>query len=502
MKKKISLLLILALLLVTLAGCSSGNEPSGDVAKDSLTVRLTINPTNLDPHNHNNAAGFTLDPQVFDPLVIMDDSTMEIVPCLAESWEMSSDGLEYTFHLKQGVKFHNGNDFTASDVKYSYERVLNGTYLNGVINMIKEIVVDDDYTVTMKLDAPFAAFLNQVQQIYIVDEDTINEQGDDCLKNPIGTGPYKFVEWNETEQTITYEANQEYFGKAASIDNLIFKVITDINTAAIALESGDIDVATKIDSNAYYSLKDNDNIVIDSAPTSYMFYVIFNNDNGLTTNKLFRQAVSYAIDRDAIVMVNSDGLDTVTKGYAYEGISGYSGGVEMYEYNPEKAKELLAESGIENPEVSFIADREYVVKIAEIIQGQLEEVGIKVNVEQIDAAAYDEQIYGKTFQMGYWTNSNYSMDADDLYKWYYSTSGSNITYFNNSEFDSLILEARQENDNAKREELYAEALEIMKEEAPIVPIYFQTQLDAYQKGLVTPGIRAAGYPRYSNYSWE
>ena len=339
MKKKVSLAMILILVITALSGCG-GNETeseNGEV-KDSLVVRATIDFTNLDPHNHNTASGFMLDPQIFDPLVIMNDATMEIVPCLAENWEISEDGTEYTFHLKEGVTFHNGSAFTASDVKFSFERVLNGTYLNNVINMVESVEVIDDYTVKMVLDAPFAAFLNQVQQIYIVDEDTINEQGEACFKEPVGTGPYKFVEWDETEQSVSLEAYEEYHDTPASIRYLEFKVITDVNTAAIALESGDIDVAPKIDANAYYSLKENENIVIDSAPTSYMFYVIFNNDNGITSNKLFRQAISCAIDREAIVMVNSDGLDQVTDGYVYDGVTGYSGGVSMYEYDVEKAK--------------------------------------------------------------------------------------------------------------------------------------------------------------------
>jgi len=350
---------------------------------------------------------------------------------------------------------------------------------------------------------PFAPFLKTVQQIYIVNEKTINEQGDAAFKNPIGTGPYKFISWNEKDKTVELEKYEDYYGEKAHISKLSFKVITDTNTAAIALESGDIDFALKMDSNSYNTLKENSKIVVDYQPTSYMFYLIFNNKEGVTNNKLLRQAISYAIDREAINMIQSDGYDKVADGYIYDGVTGYSGGkVKTYDYDVEKAKALMKEAGIENLKLSFMSDREYVTKIAQVVQSDLAKIGITLNIEQVDAAAFDEKIYGATYEMAYWSNSNYSMDADDLYKWYHSGSGTNVTYYNNPEFDKLVEEARSVADEVKRQELYNKALEIFKNDAPIVPIYFQTQFDAYQKGLKTSGIRPAGYPRFSNYSWE
>lgn len=308
MKKIISVLLVAAM-TVSMAACGKGNtqgnanQETGTEQSSGTTTLVygsgdytRINPA-MDEHGEINIL-------LFNGLTAHNGDN-EVIPSLAKSWEFDEETNTYTFHLEEGVKWHDGEPFTANDVKFTIEAIMdpeNGSENAPNFEDVEEITVEDDYTVSFCLSAPNVAFLDYMTMAILPQHLLEGEdmQESDFFRHPIGTGPYKLASWDEG-QAITLEKNEDYFKGAANIDQIIFKIVTDDNAKAIQMESGELDLALLTPKDAK-TFADKDGYTCYDMKTSDYRGIMYNfNNEYWTENKDIIPAINYAIDREAIV---------------------------------------------------------------------------------------------------------------------------------------------------------------------------------------------------------
>ena len=274
---------------------------------------------------------------------------MEFVPALATEWSTSEDGRTWTFRLREGVKFHDGADFNAEAVKYNFERILDpeiGSPRRSMIEMVEKVEVVDEYTVAITTKTPFGPFLAQISSynLGMLSPTTAGERGKGYAQNPAGTGPFKLKAW-EPGDTLIFEANQDYWGGKPAIDELVFRVVPEDSTRIMLLKSGDVDAIAGVPAFEVETLKGDQNVVLISLPGFRTIYVGMNCQQKPFDDPRVRQAVNYAIDRQAIVDHLLRGVATVGVGPESTSIPGSVKDLPPYGRDVEKAKALLAEAG-------------------------------------------------------------------------------------------------------------------------------------------------------------
>ncbi|PID20835.1 ABC transporter substrate-binding protein [Sporosarcina sp. P3] len=500
-------LIMLLVLSTALAACSGGDdkEGSGDKDKDAADQGGSENKTlvfgrggdstSLDPSRVTEGETFKVTVNLFETLLNFGEQDTTVQPGLAKEYDTSEDGLTYTFQLEEGVKFHDGTDFNAEAVVKNFERWANGDadtfpYYNSMFggfkddedHVIESVKADGDSTVIITLKRPQAPFLkNLAMSMFAISSPEAFEKGDDEYeRNPVGTGPFKFVEWKPNE-TITIEKNEEYWQEGLpKLDRVIFQAIPNNSARLNALLSGEIDLADGINPADGVKIEDHDALQLFERPSMNVGYLGLTVTREPFDKKEVRQAMNYAIDKQSIIDSFFEGRAEVAKNAMPSSISGYNDDVEDYAYDPEKAKELLKEAGLEDGfEMELWAmpvPRPYMpdgTKVAEAIQSNLADVGIKAKIVSYEWATYlDKASKGEAdaFMLG-WTGDN--GDADNfLYVLLDEDNigSNNYTYFKNDETHKLFLEAQTEVDEDKRIELYKQAQEILHEEAPWVPL--------------------------------
>ena len=253
MKRLLSLALVVMLVLSLFTACggdSAGTNPGGEAApaapsgeKDSVIVAMNADPTGFDPQVTLDATAMMVMYNIYDTLVESDGAcSSDIRPGLAESWDISDDNMVYTFHLKSGVKFHNGEPFTAADAKFTIERAMVEPATASYCASIDKVDAPDDSTLVVTLKVPFANFLMNLGGSFfgVVNEKAVTESGEDYGRNPVGTGPYKFVSWSSGDNVVL-AYNEDYHGEAPAIKNVTYRVLPDTSTALVALQNGEID---------------------------------------------------------------------------------------------------------------------------------------------------------------------------------------------------------------------------------------------------------------------
>lgn len=502
-----SFMLVMILALSTaLAACGGGDKnESGDKDKDAADKDSSVNKTlvfgrggdstSLDPSRVTEGETFKVTVNLFETLLNFGEQDTTIEAGLAKDWDTSEDGLTYTFQLEEGVKFHDGTDFNAEAVVKNFERWANGDadtfpYYNSMFggfkgdedHVIESVKADGDSTVIITLKRPQAPFLkNLAMSMFAISSPEAYEKGDDEYeRNPVGTGPFKFVEWKPNE-TITIEKNEEYWKEGLpKLDKVIFRAIPDNSARLNALVSGEIDLADGINPADGKKIEDDAKLQLFERPSMNVGYLGLTVTREPFDKKEVRQAMNYAIDKQSIVDSFFEGRAEVAKNPMPSSISGYNDDIEPYAYDPEKAKELLKEAGLEDGfEMELWAmpvPRPYMpdgTKVAEAIQSNLADVGIKAKIVSYEWATYlDKASKGEAdaFMLG-WTGDN--GDADNfLYVLLDEDNigSNNYTYFKNEETHKLFIDAQTEVDEDKRIELYEQAQEILHEEAPWVPL--------------------------------
>jgi len=528
-KKKLGLLVLMLLLVLStaLAACGSdaddgkkedgkkeeGKQEStktedGKNLQDTLVFGRGGDSTSLDPSRVTEGESFKVTVNLYETLLNFGEHDTTINPGLATEWEPSEDGLTYTFKLREGVKFHDGTDFNADAVVKNFERWANGDaekfpYYSSMFggfkgdegHVIDSVTADGENTVLIKLTRSQAPFLKNIaMSMFAIASPTAFELGDDQFeRNPVGTGPFKFVEWKPNE-TITIEKFDDYWDEGLpKLKKVIFQSFPDNSARLNALMAGGIDLADGINPSDGNSIEDNEKLQLFERPSMNVGYLGLTVTRPPFDKKEVRQAINYAIDKQSIIDSFFEGRANIAKNPMPPSISGYNDDVEEYEYNPEKAKELLKsvglESGFEMDLWAMPVPRPYMPdgkKVAEVIQKNLADVGITAKIVSHEWATYlDLASKGDAdaFMLG-WTGDN--GDADNfLYTLLdKDTIGSNnYTYYSNDKLHDVLIAAQTEVDEAKRNELYKEAQLIIHEDAPWVPLAHSTPLLGGAKNL-------------------
>lgn len=500
LKKLFAILLVLMMLFT---GCGSGGD-SNSAENNHLNFGLTGEPVSMDPSIGNEQNSWQVYYQIFDTLIFREnDGTYS--PRLAEKWEMSEDGMELTFYLRDDVMFHNGEKFTAEDVKFTVERLLESPYTSDIVIGIKGAEVVDDYTVKIIMDHPYGAILDCIAEVNfsIVCKKAVEEDEEGFARNPVGTGPYKFSEW-KTGEKIEVTAFDDYYRGKTSIDSITFKIMNDTSTAVIALEKGELDILPRVPLTDKNNLSKNEDIEWYETELAGSTFVIFNYENGPFSNPKVRQAVSYAIDKEAMLEGASEGQGSVIQSVLPPACFGYSEDFEGTEYDLEKAKELMTEAGYPEGFTATLKTNEdpMYYKPAEILQGQLSQIGINLELEKMERGAFFTDAYGGNFEIAVFNTTCPVPDADTILHFYFHSSqieaGCNLGQVRNDEFDQILTEAQRSTDADERLSLYNRANEIARDDGICVPLFASQAAIAASKDL--KGVEAD--PIYKCYVYD
>lgn len=491
MAKKLFLLFV-ASVLVILTACTTTSKPSetgGNTVEkeDSDTLTLSLGPDMLtwDIHNHTTTSTEVIHVNVFDYL-LMRDAEGEIQPHLAKEYKKVDDNT-YEFTLNEGVKFHNGDELTAEDVKFTLERVAKDETLksHGDFDTIDEVKVLDPLTFQIITNEPDPMLLSRIsrQASGILPKKYIDENGmDEFLKNPIGSGPYKFKEWKKDNQ-ITLVKNEDYFGEKGEYENVVFRAIPEDSTRVAELLTGSVDLIANVPPSDWDRVNNSDNstIVNDSSNRTYMLF-LRTQEGWPTSDVKVRQAIDYAIDDKALVDSLLDGGGTPTLTRVNPGNVGFEESLyDKYNYDIDKAKQLLEEAGysdgvtieLAGPTGRYIKDRE----VMQLIAGMLEEAGIHTEMNLMKWGPFSELRDQEKFKDGYLIALGSSFfDAGQALDYYGTERSASINGYSNEKIDQLLEEANTSLDPEEREKKYQEVQKIASEEMPIIPLF---QIDQF-----------------------
>lgn len=478
--------------------------PAGVYAdgKSDLVIALDADVDTLHPSDYSTTVELNVLNQIYDTLMYMNpDGNHDPEPRIAESCEISEDGLDYTLHLRDDVTFHDGTPVTAEDVVFSIELYKESEYQGSKISMLSSVEATDEKTVVCHLDTPYTPFLEGILATFICSKAYYEADPDAFVTNPVGTGPYKFVS-RATGSNVILEANEDYYRGAPAIKDLTFEVIPDAATKAIALQTGEINFA-EIDSSVLAQLEANQEITVTEVPTSSFCYVSMNLEKEPFDNVLVRQAINYAIDRENLVQVCYDGEAEVNSNICSKSRRGYSDDQFQYTYDPDKAKELLEEAGISTPyNLGEILVAEKYSNLATVIQNDLKAVGLEVSISVKEFNAYINDLTSGNYDI---TALNMTLEGDTqslemAFTTDYIGTANNARY-SDSEMDELFNQTRGETDSEKRLELFDQIFTKAQDEAVYAVLCNPLTLFAYNADLTCPEFAFEGNYYVYDFAW-
>ncbi|PTM59057.1 ABC transporter substrate-binding protein [Desmospora activa] len=464
---------------LTLTGCNSGG--SGAVGNEKvLTIARGADMVSFDVHNHNNTSTEAIHVNMFNYLIKLDEN-QEPQPDLAESWEQKND-TTWEFKLKENVKFHNGDPFTAEDVKFSLERVAKDQSLleHTSYKQIKEVKVIDDHTVEIITHNPDPVLLNRLSRLgsSMLPSKYIEEEGwDQFLKQPVGTGPYQFEEWIRDDRVVLKKYD-DYFGEKPKWNQVVFRAIPEEATRVGELMTGGVDIVENTPPSDIERINGNEGTHVQEAPTQrVMMLVVRMSEGNVTADPKVREAIELAIDNQAITDNILQGAGTPTRTRVTPGTFGANPKLyDKYEYDPKKAKQLLKEAGFEKglkltlsaTNGRYLKDKE----IAEMIAAMLSEVGIQVKLDMLEWSKYNEKYQGKKFDELYMIGYGNSMfDGGYAFERLSPEVAKGETDYNNAEVEKLLEQAMENMDEKEREQQYQKVQELVAADRPHIYLH-------------------------------
>jgi ABC-type transport system substrate-binding protein len=465
----------------------------------NLIIGIGVDADTLNPQENTTSLMINMTNLLYDTLLAnTPDGKLE--PRLATKVDVSQDGLTYTLHLRKGVKFSDGTPFDAKAMKLTVERALDPKMKvpqRYLITMIKEAKVVDDYALELVLKYPYTPFMPTLSTFVLspISPAAIEKYGEDVRQHPVGAGPYMLKEWMKGDR-IVFTRNPTYYGKKPTVEQLTFKIVPETATREAMLRAGQIDICYKPSPANVAALKSDPTITVDMPLDTRTIFMGLNCQKFVTKNKLVRQAFNYAVDKNAIVKKVL--FDTAVKmeGPCSPILFGYHKMAKQWDYNPEKAKQLLKEAKFDlnqtihmrTPQGRYLFD----TQVSEAVQAYLQAIGVKVELRTYDWPTYVagllkplDQSELEVFLLGW---GPMIMDADAaLYGQFSSTvnppNGLGAAFYSNPEFDKVINATRSEQDAKKRLELFKKAEDIVWDDCPWIWLHVEKFLIAYKSNL-------------------
>ncbi|WP_353151212.1 glutathione ABC transporter substrate-binding protein GsiB [Pollutimonas bauzanensis] len=469
---------ILAAILAT--GLLGGS--AAFAAKD-VSVAVEISLDSLDPYNTNSTLSQALGKSYYEGLFQF-DKDLKVQPLLAESYEPSDDGLTYTFKLRSGVKFQDGTDFNADAVKANLDRVLdrsNGLSRYNQFSRIDKIEVVDPLTVKIMLKEPFSAFINALAHpsAMMISPTALKKWGKDITFHPVGTGPFEFVEWKPAEYLKVKKFDGYWKKGYPKVDSMTFRTVTDNNTRAAVVQTGEAQFAYPLPYEQAALLSKNDKLEVVAAPSIIARYISMNVQHKPFDNIKVRQAINYAINKEALAKVAFAGYAFPSQGVVPQGVD-FAKKMDPWPYDVKKAKELLKEAGYPNGFSTTLwsaYNDGTAAKAVQFLQQQLAQVGIKVSIEMLESGQRVQRVQQvqdaatAPVRMYYAGWSASTGEADWALRPLLATSGwppvfNNTAYYSNPKVDKDIADALLTTDKAEKTKLYDSAQDQIWSDAP------------------------------------
>ncbi len=469
------------------------------VERDTITIAIGAEPESLDPVNMTSAPAATVGEHAIQRLIYMEEDG-ELTPMLATEWESSADGTEWTFQIREGVTFHDGEPLNAEAVKVNLDRFIDpdvGAAYAFLLGSVEDIEATGEYELRLHLAEPFAPILSHLSHSFIGIVSPASLEGlgpDDTTDDAVGTGPYELVNWSRGD-SITMVRNEDYWGPRPEIPNLVFQFIPEDSARMVALETGEADAVMRVPPQDADRLDADPEIDVVYETSVRTIYIGFNYQSEPFDDPRVRKAFNYAVDKDAIVDAILDGNAFVADAPVVPAVFGHTS-AGPYEYDPDRARELLADAGypdgfsatLHHPTGRYLLDS----TIAEAVQGMLNEIGLDITLETREWGAYldftgqpvDQAEY-QMFMLGWGT---VTLDADYglyalLHTRQWNPDGNNRSFYSNEDVDDILDRARVETEPSVREDLYAEAIELIWDDAPWLYLHNEGQINAQRSNV-------------------
>jgi peptide/nickel transport system substrate-binding protein len=472
------------LLAAVAAACAFAMAPAAaQTPPEALVVGQIAEPQSLDPHAVTATNDFRILVNMYDGLVRFADGTLQVEPALAESWEISEDGLTYTFSLRSGVTFHDGAPFDAEAVKFNFERMLDEEHpfhntgpfpLAFFFSAIETVEAVDETTVRITLNEPFAPFLSNLAYPtgLMVSPAAVEQHGADFGRNPSGTGAYRFAEW-QSNQRVVITRNEDYWDGAPAPEAVVFRPIVDANTRVAEMLSGGLDIMVEVPPDAIAQFRDAPDFEVYEQAGPHVWFLILNMREGPFADQRIRQAANYAVNKESLVTDVLQGTAEVSAGPIPPAFGwAYNEEVEPYPYDPDRARELLEEAGYDGEEITFYVTEGGSgmldpVAMGTAIQADLAAVGMNVSIETYEWNTFLNEVNpgleGKAdmAQMAWMTN-----DPDTLPFLTLRTEAFPENGGFNSGYYAILSQARVSVETEERAALYQQVQEMVHEDAP------------------------------------
>lgn len=488
------LLAVTMVLVILLSACAAPVPTGSDVVTDeaasapsepqsggTLTVALNGEIDTIDPHLSVTIVGFQVYPMIFEGLVKLNATMDDVEPLLAESWEQPDD-VTYIFNLREGVTFHDGSAFTAEDVVFTYERVMDEDFASARradFLPVAGVEALDEYTVQFTMSDPFAPFLTKLETLRMVPSDS----DADPAVDPIGTGPFTFVEWI-SGQSITLTKNPDYWQEGLPyLDELVYRPIPEPSTRVVELQTGNVDLLNEVPQKDVATLEEDGNVNVFRVMGVVRDHVGFNMESELfKDNPNLRKAIGWAIDRQTIADAIMFGLAVPAQVAIPTNHWGFNPAVESaFGYDLDKAKEFLAQADPVPESIAVKVSPTYPnqIKMAELMQQDFAELGIDLEIVQLEWSNWIQEVVSDgNYEMEIVLISGGSDPDDFFYQWHHTGEVFNIWRYSDPEMDELLVAGRTTTDQAARQETYYAIQEKLIEDVPLVHIIYRESVMA------------------------
>jgi peptide/nickel transport system substrate-binding protein len=466
---------LISAFLFTVCACSRKPDPN------TLVMIIASSPNNLDPRIGIDGESERIDQLLFDALVRRDEH-FNLQPSLATSWDIP-DPLTYVFHLRTGVRFHNGQPLTSRDVKWTFDSIINGTIRTAKASsyrFVDHLDAPDDQTVIFRLKEPWASLLWNVSggAIGIVPYGSKGEM----TTHPIGSGPFRFVSAAQDKDVII-ERNPDYWAALPHVQRVLFSVVPDTTTQALELRKGSADInINALTADMVLAISRNPNLAVEQAPGTNLGYLAFNTHDPILKDVRVRQAIAYAIDRRPLIQYLWRDLVRPASSVLPPNSWAYDDTVRKYSHDPDRARQLLDEAGYKpingiRFHITFKTSTDESSRLtAAVLQQQLRDVGIALDIRTYEFATFFADVTKGAFQLYTlrWIGGN----ADpDIFEYAFDSShmppkGQNRGFYSNPKLDALIAAGRKETDQQKRKQMYAQVQQILAEDLPYINLWY------------------------------